>query len=470
MGLYEKLKEYSSLDYYPFHMPGHKRRLGEMINPYKLDITEIADFDDLHHAEGILKHTEQKAAKLFGAEDSRMLINGSTAGILSAIAGSVRPGGKIAVARNCHKSVYHAILLGELQSYYIYPEYVGEYGIHGAVTPETVEKILNEEPEIQAVVITSPTYEGIVSDVAGIAAVVHKRKIPLIVDEAHGAHLYFNTHFPKGAVSCGADIVINSVHKTLPAFTQSALLHMQGKYVNYQRVNRYLSIYQTSSPSYLLMAGISQCLKYMSCQGIQALEYLYENLQEFYQINEKLDKFSIVSREITAYNSVYDFDMSKIVISCKGAQMSGEELKGILNHKYHLELEMSAVTYCLAMTTLADSREGIQRLYTALLEQDNQCLKCETQSQDLYTQIRAKRVLTIAEAQESPMRTILLQQSLGKVAGEFIYLYPPGVPILCPGEEINQKILNLLTAYQEAGIRFQGIQDETAKWIQVVFD
>lgn len=466
--LYEKLKEYSASDYYPFHMPGHKRRMGEMINPYQLDITEITGFDDLHHAEGILKQIELQAAELFGAEESRMLVNGSTVGILSAIAGSVSPGGKIAVARNCHKSVYHGILLGGLESFYIYPEYIEEYGINGGVTPQAVENVLGKEPEIQAVVITSPTYEGIVSDVEGIAKVVHSRGIPLIVDEAHGAHLYFNQHFPKGAVTCGADIVINSLHKTLPAFTQTGLLHMQGAYADRERVNRYLSIYQTSSPSYLLMAGISQCLQYMSRQGTQALESLYEKLQEFYQINEKLNKLSIVTKGITAYNSVYDFDMSKIVISCKETQMSGEELKGILNQQYRLELEMSAVTYCLAMTTLADSREGINRLYTALLEQDNQCKECETQCTSLYTQTRAKRVMTIAQAQECPMKTILLSRSLGETAGEFVYLYPPGVPILCPGEEISREILNLLKAYGQAGIRFQGLQDETAECIRIV--
>ena len=466
--LYEKLKTYSASDYYPFHMPGHKRRMGEMINPYQLDITEITGFDDLHHADGILKQIELQAAELFGAEESRMLINGSTAGILSAIAGSVSPGGKIAVARNCHKSVYHGILLGGLESFYIYPEYIEEYGINGGVTPQAVENVLRKEPEIQAVVITSPTYEGIVSDVEGIARVVHSFGIPLIVDEAHGAHLYFNQHFPKGAVTCGADIVINSLHKTLPAFTQTGLLHMQGTYADRERVNRYLSIYQTSSPSYLLMAGISQCLQYMSRQGTQALESLYEKLTEFYQINEKLNKLSIVTKGITAYNSVYDFDMSKIVISCKKTQMSGEELKGILNQQYHLELEMSAVTYCLAMTTLADSKEGLNRLYTALLEQDNRCKECKTQRTSLYTQTRAKRVMTIAQAQESPMKRIVLSQSIGKTAGEFVYLYPPGVPILCPGEEISQEILSLLKAYRQSGIQFHGLLDGSAEFIRIV--
>lgn len=466
--LYRKLKDYAMSDYYPFHMPGHKRQMGEMINPYQIDITEITDFDDLHHAEGVLQAIEQKAAKLFGAEESKMLINGSTVGILSAIGASVSYGGKIAVARNCHKSVYHGILLNGLESYYIYPEYLEKYGICGGVTPKEVERVLKQQPGIQAVVITSPTYEGVVSDIEGIAKVVHDFGIPLIVDEAHGAHLYFNSHFPQGAVSKGADIVINSLHKTLPSFTQTALLHMQGNYIDKKRVRQYLAMYQTSSPSYILMAGISQCLSYMEKEGSAALEALYEKLQEFYEKIAKLSKLSIVTEKITAYNSVYDFDMSKIVISCKGTQMSGEELKGMLNRKYHLELEMSAVTYCLAMTTLADSKEGIQRLYQALTESDNVCNKCEDNNSSLYTQIRAKRVETIKRAQDGVMHRVSLEESLGKISGEFVYLYPPGVPILCPGEEISHQILNLIQGYQMAGIRFQGLEDDRAQTIKVM--
>ena len=211
--LYEKLKEYAEADYYPFHMPGHKRRMGQMCSPYQIDITEIDGFDNLHHAEGIIKECEEKAASLYGSEETHLLVNGSTGGILSAIAGCTRRGGKIAVARNCHKSVYHAVSINQLQAVCLYPEFLELWGINGGILPQDVEKLLKEEPDIQAVVITSPTYEGIVLDVQAIAKIVHSQNIPLIVDEAHGAHFYFYEKFPRGALQCGADVVINSIHK-----------------------------------------------------------------------------------------------------------------------------------------------------------------------------------------------------------------------------------------------------------------
>lgn len=468
MELYEKLKWYQDTDYYPFHMPGHKRNLGEMCNPYKIDITEIDGFDDLHHAEGIIKECEEKAAALYHSEETHFLINGSTGGILSAIAGSVKRHGKIAVARNCHKSVYHGILLNELDACYLYPEYVDEYGINGGILPEDVEKLLEKEPDIQAVVITSPTYEGVVSDVETIAKIVHSKKIPLIVDEAHGTHFYFHEKFPKGALQCGADIVINSVHKTLPAFTQTALLHMQGPLVNREKVRKYLGIYQTSSPSYILMSGISQCMELMEQQGKELLEQLYCKLNDFLEINEKLKKIRVVTDSIKEYNSICDFDISKLVISTRNTNITGKQLQEQLNSRYHLELEMSAPSYGLAMTSVGDTKEGLERLKKALLELDETLQEKEDTMTLWKEKFSGKTVYKIAQAEELPQEQIPIEGCCNRISGEFVYMYPPGIPMLCPGELITKEIYLLLKEYQGAGITFQGLEDEKSEKIKVI--
>ena len=255
--LLEKLTAYGASDHYGFHMPGHKRQLDLMegISPYQIDITEIDGFDDLHHAEGILKEAQEQAAKVYHAEETHFLVNGSTAGILSAILGSTRRGDQILVARNCHKSVYHAIEMQELKPVYLYPGFDPEAQLNTEISAEDVRAALERHPGVRAVVIVSPTYDGIVSDVESIAEAVHVHDIPLIVDEAHGAHFGFHPYFPENANQKGADLVIHSLHKTLPALTQTALLHMNGERADRRRVRKYLHMLQTSSPSYVLMAS-----------------------------------------------------------------------------------------------------------------------------------------------------------------------------------------------------------------------
>ena len=211
---------------YPFHMPGHKRRTSKLPKelPYGLDITAIDGFDDLHHAEGILRSYMEHAADVFGCDRLWYLVNGSTAGNLAAISAVAEYGDTIIVARNCHKSVYNAIFLRGLKPVWIYPDEVEEFGIHGAMRPYEVETALMEHPDAKAVFLTSPTYEGIVSNVEKIAAICHKKNVPLLIDEAHGAHFGFHPAFPDSAIHLGADLVINSVHKTLPSLTQTAIL------------------------------------------------------------------------------------------------------------------------------------------------------------------------------------------------------------------------------------------------------
>ena len=474
--IYEKLKAYSDSDYYGFHMPGHKRKMhmSWAVDPYSVDITEIEGFDDLHHAEGILKEAQERAAGIYHADETHFLVNGSTVGILSAIAGVTNKGDQILVARNCHKSVYHAIYMNELRPVYIYPEFDSRLQLNIEISAEDVRRALNQYPQIRAVMIVSPTYDGVVSDVAGIAKAAHEKGLPLIVDEAHGAHFGFHPYFPENANQKGADIVIHSVHKTLPAFTQTALLHMNGSLVNREKVRRYLHMLQSSSPSYILMAGIDQCMEMLEHHRAEVFDPYVKRLK---WIREELGKCKNIRLIETEH-----YDKSKLVLSvaaCKN--VTGLKLQEILLNQYHLQMEMAAGTYVIAMTSVGDTDEGMERLLKAVQEldvkfrplqgnpevalwPDDENAECEQISAGKLPQ--AEVVVTPAQMtdmkdtkKEEFMRVPLLE-SVGYISAEYAYLYPPGIPMLVPGERITEQIQEHFRWYMERTYEIQGVERE----------
>lgn len=310
-------------------MPGHKRKSLAFPNPYEIDITEIDGFDNLHHATGMIKEAEVRGAELYHSKRCFFLVNGSTCGLLAAISAATRRGDKVLVARNCHKAVYHALYMNELQAEYLYPS-ITKNGIQGQITAEQVQESLYENPDAVAVILTSPTYEGIVSDVAKIAEVCHEHGIPLIVDEAHGAHFGFGGGFPENAVKLGADAVIMSLHKTLPSFTQTALLHLTSDLIDEKRVERYLSIYETSSPSYIFMAGMDSCIRLIAEHGQQLFAEYRKRLMDFYGKTAGLKYLHVMQEEDLDTGEAFDWDDSKLVIFADRAGMTGDELHQIL--------------------------------------------------------------------------------------------------------------------------------------------
>ena len=470
--LYDKLIKYREEDIYPMHMPGHKRNLElmDMVNPYAIDITEIDGFDNLHDAEEILLDNMEEAAQLYHAEHTHYLINGSTSGLLVSIAACTKKGDTVLVARNCHKAVYHAIFLNELVPIYLYPEVDDDYGIHKGITPEQVKKELEENPDIKMVLLTSPTYEGIVSDIREIASVVHSYNIPLIVDEAHGAHLGFSKDFPENSVTCGADLVIHSVHKTLPAFTQTALLHSNGSLVDYDKIKMYLQIYQTSSPSYVLMSGISNCIRIIKEQGRQLFEEYYRNLREFYLACNKLKHIEVYQPiKFQEEKRPFAYDPSKILIFTHHSSINGVELYEMLLNRYQIQCEMVSKNYVLAMTSLADTKEGFNRLLEALLDIDRNISRKNKQAQtSLFYVTDLRLALTPYEAYNLRKESIILDESIGNIAAEYIYLYPPGIPLVVPGEEITKEIISRIKEYKKAGLHIKGMKDRDNATILVV--
>ncbi len=454
--LYKRLRKYADSDYLPMHMPGHKRRVGEMGNPYCIDLTEIEGFDNLHHAEGLLLEAQKRAADLYGSEETHYLINGSTAGILSAVSGCTSFGGKLLIGRNAHKSVYHGALLRGLKLRFLYPQYMGSMGINGAILPKDVENALKEDPDIEAVLITSPTYDGVVSDIAEIAKVVHRCHIPLIVDEAHGAHFPFSEHFPTDSVSAGADVVIHSLHKTLPSLTQTALIHLNGPLVIREKIRKYLAVYQTSSPSYVLMAGMDQCVLWVR-EHREDFEIFYMELQKLRGRLRKMKRLRLLE--------VPGMDPSKILVSVLGTGLCGTELSDLLRERYHIELEMACSTYICGITTVADTRESLSRMGDAFLEIDRvlgEDLKGypKVHEKDTEDMIRmTESVCTLLEAEEREKEFIKTEDAKGRVSGDFISVYPPGVPILAPGERMTGGILEQILEYEKQGLTVHGVND-----------
>ena len=469
-----ELYKYGRGEAYPFHMPGHKRQAVTpyLENPYLEDITEITGFDNLHHAEGILKEAQEYGAEIFRAKQTYFLINGSTAGILAAVSACTKPGGKLLMARNCHKAAYHAACLRELETVYLYPSWEESLGLNGGICPEDVEAALAADGEIQAVLITSPTYDGILSDVKKIAETVHRYGIPLIVDEAHGAHLPFHDYFPESALYQGGDIVIQSLHKTLPSLTQTAVLHNQSELVSRERLERFLGIYQTSRPSYLLMASITACLRYVEQRGEEEFEKYVCRLDRWRRVLAQMKTLYLPGKELLGQKGIFDLDLSKIIISGEGANIDGPSLHRILREKYGLELEMEAPKYVLALTSLMDTEEGFQRLAEALLEIDSRLMKGYKRKPLSFTdypqELCSRQILSISQAMESEQEERNLTESRGLISGEFAYLYPPGIPLLVPGEEITEEFIEQAVRWEKEGIRLQGLSDYTQKRIKTV--
>ena len=471
--LYKKLEEYGKSDFYPFHMPGHKRNPLSVAGdfPVQKDITEIAGFDNLHHPVDVLKTAQEEAARLYGVKDSFYCINGSTGAILAAVSATVKRNGHILIARNCHKAVYHAAYLRELKVTCIYPHEDSELGINGGISPLRVERCLSDNPEIEAVLITSPTYDGIVSDIKRIAEIAHEHKIPLIVDEAHGAHFCFSEYFPVSAAELGADIVIHSLHKTLPSMTQTSLLHLCSDRVSRELLTRFLGIYQTSSPSYVLMASMDACLYKLREDGEKMFSEYTGNLE---QARERLAKCRYIRLENTKTDpslGIFDVDRSKLVLSTVHSTLNGRQLTEILRSEFHLEMEMEAENYTLALTSVGDTQEGFERLCCAVEEIDRrESLKytedLEVQEKSRYQEL--KQIMKISQAMDALTERIPMEESIGRVSAEFAYLYPPGIPLLVPGEQITGLLIKNMRRYMEQGFDLQGLSDVSNTSVLVV--
>lgn len=477
------LTAYNTEGCYPWHMPGHKRRLNTIFpdiveNPFSIDVTEVGDLDEFHDPHGIISEAMNRAAEVYGSHKSYYLVNGSTCGIMAALSAVCRPGDKLIVARNCHKSVYNAIRLLQLRPIYIMPEWNEKLGMFGGVSPEQVRKMVKQYTDAKCVMLVSPTYEGVVSDVEKIAKIVHKAGVPLIVDEAHGAHFEFMSNvnetisttnyknIPNPAIRLGADIVIESLHKTLPAMTQCAILHEKSNIVDTERLEEYLSIYQSTSPSYVFLATTEACIEKMNYERDGLFIIYKELLSEYRKRFAQLSHIHLVEKSDFKKQSACGYDDGKLVFSVKDCgyerdgeiiAMTGTRLGTILQEEYGQMMEMAAGNYVIAMTSVADSKEAFESLYLAMESIDAQLTDVEQSADTILYKTLPEHKMNIAEAREHKRVDIPFEDAIGKISGSYIYVYPPGIPIVTPGEVLSLDVMQEIKAAMDSDLNIKGI-------------
>ena len=455
------LTEHADKHTVSFHMPGHKgsaiyKKFGYTEFLEKMmdcDITEIIGADNLFQTEGILKAAQDEYAKLYNVKRAYMLVNGTSGGVIAAIMASVPKGGKLVMARNSHKAIYNALLLADIQPVYAYPEMIEEYGISGEITAEEITRCLDENPDASAVILPSPNYYGICSDIKKIAEIVHSRGKILIVDQAHGAHLKFFsdcgfTDMPKSAEEQGADVAVNSIHKTLASFTQSAALTFNSDTLDYYVLEDKLQMIQSTSPSYILMGSLDINADIIKNHKEEAFSAWHDALVYFYEEAKKIEGLEVIRNE--------KLDFTKINLDMSAYGLSGSELEHLLMEKgIYAELTTGNILMC--MTGIGNTKEHMERLLEALKEIADSRTKVEGKKQTPPAVLEARFELC---AVPSKKERVPLENGAGRICASSIIPYPPGIPFICPGERITEEVITYIKALREAGEKVIGVNAE----------
>lgn len=488
------INELNTENVYPFHMPGHKRKESLGYDPFEIDITEIDGYDDLHCPEDMYLELKDRISALYRADESYVLVGGATCGIMAALSSIGKYGGRIVMARNSHKSAYNAVCVRGIKADYVYPDYIDEPGMNGRIRPEDIDVLLaNENVHYNAVYITSPTYEGIVSDIRQIANICHKNNVPLIVDEAHGAHFGLveaskvNNMLPESAITCGADIVIQSIHKTLGGMTQTALLHYNEGFVNKEKLEYFLKVFQSTSPSYILTSSVDKCIRKLEENKDALFAKYFCLLSAFYERIKECRYIKVYAHEELS-------DPGKIIIYDSTGRFDGLAIKEYLLNEHKLQMEMSLGRYTLAMTSIYDTEDGFNRLINALYKLDEtisvnerENSACESTDKMDYSPIgntKVEVVTGISEAFESDFEYIKIDDlkndnlkndnlkidainndsnnnndTENVVSAEYLFVYPPGIPFVVPGERVTKKILYDIMKYKSLGFTIHGLKE-----------
>ncbi|MGD9580743.1 MAG: aminotransferase class I/II-fold pyridoxal phosphate-dependent enzyme [Vampirovibrionia bacterium] len=441
--LLDELINYCSRPKMPFHMPGHAG--GENIHPkiksffgantFKADLTELDELDNLSNPQGIIQQTQEKIASIFGAQTSYLLINGSTLGLMATILSIAKEGDKILIPRNCHRSIINATVLSGATAVWMMPEWLDEWELYGYISPSMVANKLKKYKNIKAVVITNPTYEGIISDTKEIAKICHDFNVPLIVDEAHGGHFKFNPLFPEDALTLGADASIQSFHKSCGSLSQSSLLHLsKNSLFSTKTIEETLKLLQTTSPSYLLMASLDAASSYLADEeGAQILGQTYQLSLNIRKELKQIDRIKILD-----FNEGFLIDPTRLFIKIEG--LSGDDLADIIESKYHIGIESLNNTGNLFFINIGNTKEQISRLTEALKE-----IALNEYSKNI-SKISTPMIpvikLNSRKAFFSNSESIPVKEAIGKINRYPVVKCPPGVCILVPGEIITEHHLN----------------------------
>lgn len=456
-------QHYNEKNLLPLHMPGHQRKteMGAAL-PYAYDYTEVEDLDNLHAPEGILQEAMNRTAAYYGCPDCFYLVNGSSSGLQAGIFALLEEGDEVVVARNCHRSVFYALSLRKAKIHFLLPEFWEDFSCFGSISPKEVERLLREFPKSKALIFTSPSYEGVVSDVEAIARLCHENGLALLVDEAHGAHFSpkKGAAFPESAIALGADLVVQSPHKTLCSLTQSAWILGNGERYSREKLSFYLSVFQTTSPSYPLMLSLEKATTFLEREGEALFSHWKKVMKSFREQARTLSYFSFLWEKEEA---CFAMDFSKIFLRALGIPKLrlGKDLAKLLREDYGIESEMHSGENLLLMTGPFISEEELDRLFLALKdierrfgEEKGKPLRSKLLSSALYQISVADNSLQIQEGLKEG-EELSLHEGEGRICLEYLSLYPPGIPLLFPGEKLTAEKIQGIEALEKEGIELQ---------------
>lgn len=454
-------------DHVSFHFPGHKNKNTliewRKLIPY-IDTTETDGMDNLLEPRGIIKESQELAAKVFGAKATLYAVNGSTGSNYIAMATVTKPGDKVLVQRNCHKSIYNGMILNRLNPIYLYPNYNDEYHILTGLYPEDIERAIIENPDIKAVIITSPNYYGVCSDIEEIVRIVHKYNKFLIVDEAHGAHMVFSDKAPVSAIQAGADIVVHSTHKTLPSFTQTSMIHVGSDKVDLNKLRDRYTLFTTTSPSYIFTLSNEIAAAYMDREGREKLSQNIDILDRVIKKLNAIDRVFVFTGDKNDL-TIHDKDKTKLLFRIDG--IKGSKVKRILRERYNIRLEMSDYYYGLALTTVMNDEEDFDKLILAI--EDIAKTEAYEELNDVCVKMPTPIMrMKIADSYYAGKEVVDLKDSIGRISATSIIPYPPGIPLVVPGEEITKELYEHILFIMENGLEIVGLMGYNKDQIVVI--
>ncbi len=480
------IKECANSSHAPFYTPGHKRGVG--ISPslidifgksiFTADLPELTELDNLFAPSGVINQAQDLAAQAFGATRTWFLVNGSTCGIEAAIMATCGAGDKIILPRNVHSSVIAGLILSGTIPIFINPEYDAVLDISHSITPESITQALHQHPDAKAVLMVYPTYYGVCGDVVSIANIVHQYNIPLILDEAHGAHFAFHPDLPISGLAAGADICVQSIHKTLGAMTQASMLHVQGNIVNYERISKALQLVQSTSPSYILMASLDAARAQMALQGHSLIT---QTLHLANTAHENLNKIPSISslHQSPAYQrglGGFNLDPTRLTIKVSNLGITGFEADEILETQLEVRSELASLHNLTFIISIGNTQQDINKLIQAFntlarmapINKNNTKLNSTKYLWNNLTALNSLLHISPREAYFAASETLPLDQTYSRISAETICPYPPGIPVLMPGEIITKEALEYLQKVKTLGGFITGCTDTTLKTLKVI--
>ena len=477
--LFNALVNHAKRNPIQFHIPGHKKGAGmdsefrRFIgdNALSIDLINIAPLDDLHNPSGVIAEAQRLAAEAFGADYTFFSVQGTSGAIMAMILSVCKEGDKILVPRNVHKSVMSAIIFAGAKPVFISPVMDKRLGIAHGITTRAVRKALDLHPDAKALLVINPTYYGVAAHLKEIVELAHSRGVPVLVDEAHGVHVHFHERLPLSAMQAGADMAATSVHKLGGSLTQSSVLNVRGGLVNPKRVQSIISMLTTTSTSYLLLASLDAARKQLALHGREMAERAIRLAEDARRRINEIPELWCFGSEILDNEAVYDLDPTKLTVHVAKLGITGYDAEVWLRENCNIEVELSDMYNILCLVTPGDSEEQIDALVSAL-----ERLVKEHQNQRPANGVNIKvpeiphLSLSPRDAFYADTEMIPLSQAAGRIIAEFIMVYPPGIPILLPGEVITQENINYIREHLEVGLPVQGPEDKTLEHVRVIVE